>query len=191
MQNQSFVYAASQLSVTFINAYNTVTNLRNWDFTAAAAQLTISQTDNNGISISYAYQGFTMNNSQINDFNGNTFPAAIFPNITYTPRCLEPRHYLDFKPPYVFSIDPYWPIFRLYEQGRYKVVEINFNQVIDYQAWQSQYRLQSRNEPNVCPPYTFELNGSCVTTCPSPYYHEMRGIYGSCVITCEEYTPKN
>lgn len=68
-----------------------------------------------------------MNNSQIYDFNNDFFPQAIFPNITYTPRCLEPRLYLNFKPPFVFVADPYWPIFRLYEQGRYKVVEVNLN----------------------------------------------------------------
>lgn len=76
------------MTVTFMNMFNTITNNRNWQFSAAAGELTISQNDNNGIYTSYSYAGFTINNSQIVDFNGNTFPAAIFPNITYQPRCL-------------------------------------------------------------------------------------------------------
>lgn len=124
--------------------FNTLTNIRNWQFSAGAGELTISQADNNGIFISYTYASFNINNSQIEDFNGNTFPAAIFPNITYQPRCFEPRLYLDFKPPFVFVADPNWPVFTLYEQGRYKVLEVSLNNVLEYQAWQDQKRLQSR-----------------------------------------------
>lgn len=76
------------MTVTFMNMFNTIINNRNWTFSAAAGELSISQNSNAGIYITYSYAGFTINNSQIIDFNGNTFPAAIFPNITYRPRCL-------------------------------------------------------------------------------------------------------
>jgi hypothetical protein len=125
--------------------FNTLTNLRNWQFSAAAGELRISLAENDGISVSYPYAGFIMNGSRIVDFIGRTFPAAIFPNITYQPRCFEPRLYLDFKPPFVFVADPYWPKFTLYEQGRYKVLEVSLNSVLQYQAWQDQRRLQFRN----------------------------------------------
>lgn len=35
----------------------------------------------------YVYGGFKFNNSQIQDFNSDTFPSAIFEEITYEPRC--------------------------------------------------------------------------------------------------------
>jgi len=115
-----------------MNVFNTLTNLRNWQFSAALGELRISLAENNGISVSYSYAGFLMNGSRIMDFTGRTFPAAIFPNITYQPRCFEPRLYLDFKPPFVFVADPYWPKFTLYEQGRYKVLEVSLNSVLQY-----------------------------------------------------------
>jgi hypothetical protein len=70
-----------------MNVFNSVLNLRNWQFSAAAGSLEISLYSNNGIYVSYSYASFTINNSVILDFNGNTFPAAIFPNITFQPRC--------------------------------------------------------------------------------------------------------
>lgn len=75
------------MTVTFINNFNTLTNLRNWQFSAAFGELSISLAENNGIFVSYPYAGFIINNSRIVDFTGQTFPAAIFPNITYQPRC--------------------------------------------------------------------------------------------------------
>lgn len=110
------------MAVTFMDIFNTLTNIRNWQFSAMAGELSISQADNNGIYVSYTFAKFTIKNSQIIDFNDNTFPAAIFPNITYQPRCFEPRLYLNFKPPFVFVADPNWPVFTLYDQGRYKIL---------------------------------------------------------------------
>lgn len=97
-----------------MSMFSPLNNLRNWQFNALAGQLDISQYNNNGIFVSYSYASFIINNSIITDFNGQTFPAAIFPNITFSPRCLEPRLYLDYKPPFVFVADPYWPVFTLY-----------------------------------------------------------------------------
>jgi len=112
--------------------FTVLNNQRDWQFLASFGQLDIMQFSNNGISTSYSYARFILNNSQIVDFNGNTFPSAIFPNISFKPRCVEPRLYLDFKPPFVFVADPNWPIFTLYEQGRYKVLQVSLSTV--YQA---------------------------------------------------------
>lgn len=190
-KNQSFVTAQSQYQVNFVDQFPTIQNLRGWSYSASFGQLNINNNGNAGLGISYTYARFTMNNSNILDFNGRAFPAAIFPNITFAPRCFEPRLYLDFKPPYVFSADPYWPTFTLYEQGRYKVFTMTYSQLSKYDE---PYKIRELNfnwEYSVCPEYTFEFKGNCVTVCPSPYYHEMRGSKGSCVLTCEEYTPRN
>lgn len=37
-----------------------------------------------------------------------------------------------------------------------------------------------------CPKRSFELLGDCVSSCPEPFYHELRGDVGKCVLTCEE-----
>ena len=37
-----------------------------------------------------------------------------------------------------------------------------------------------------CPPETFELNGRCVTRCPEPYFHQIKGNdKNRCVLICE------
>jgi hypothetical protein len=65
-----------------------INNLRKWMFSIMAGALEISHYDDPGIYVSYNFAKFTINNSQIYDFNLDFFPAAIFPDITYTPRCL-------------------------------------------------------------------------------------------------------
>lgn len=75
------------MNIGFINSFPTVNNLNKWQFIASMGQLDISQYDNSGIIISYSYANININNSQINDFNSNTFPGAIFPNISFYPRC--------------------------------------------------------------------------------------------------------
>lgn len=86
LRNQTYVYPASQLGVDFTNSLS-LTNTRNWQFSIAMGELSITQEDNNGIFVSYGFAKFNINNSQIVDFNGKTFPATIFPNITFQPRC--------------------------------------------------------------------------------------------------------
>lgn len=63
-------------------------NKNNWQFSTSYGQLDISQYDNPGIFAFYSYNNLKVNNSQIQDFLGYTFPNSIFGNITYTPRCL-------------------------------------------------------------------------------------------------------
>lgn len=74
----------------------------------------------------YVYSRFKFNNSQIQDFNSDTFPAAIFPDIKYPPRCFEPRIYINFKAPFLLYADPYWPRVVVMEQGGYKILEVNY-----------------------------------------------------------------
>lgn len=87
-KNQTYVFPASQLTVNFNDMFTVLNNQRDWQFLASFGQLDIMQFSNNGISTSYSYARFTLNNSQIVDFNGNTFPSAIFPNISFKPRCV-------------------------------------------------------------------------------------------------------
>ena len=83
--------------------------------------MTISFSENPEFKTDYVYSTLVIRDSQILDFNGRTFPGAIFNNITYHPRCFGPRIYINYKPPFTFVADEYWPIFHLYEQGRYKI----------------------------------------------------------------------
>lgn len=184
-------FPASNLTVGFVDQFEPFVNKRDWEFFAGFGQLDIRMFSNPGIAISYTYARFLLNNSLILDFNGDTFPKAIFPNITFQPRCQGPRIYLNYKPPFVFHADPYWPIFTLYEQGRYKVFSMSYNQLYGVEAYQENERYSFRHEAHPCPPYTFEFKGNCVTSCPYPYYYEMRNQYGYCVLTCEEATPTN
>jgi hypothetical protein len=120
-------------------------NQRDWVFYTNLGQLNIEQYNDAGLSTHYSYSRFTINNSFIGDFLLTPFPGAIFPNITYWPRCLEPRLFIDYKPPYVFVIDPFWPIATVYEQGRYKVVQVRFGHAYEPYAWRIPRRLFSRN----------------------------------------------
>lgn len=101
----SFIYTATQVTIPFIYQFGPVTNQRNWDFSVYMGQFEISQLDNPGIAVSYSYSSFKLNNSLIYDFPGNTFPLTIFPNITFQPRCLEPRIYMNYKAPYTLVFD--------------------------------------------------------------------------------------
>ena len=109
-----------------------MSNKRNWRFSARFGQLTIAFADNPSMRLDYVYSSVMIRDLQIFDFTDSTFPGAIYNNITFHPRCLGPRAYLNFKPPYVFAIDPYWPIVHIYEQGRYEVATIAFGDLPQY-----------------------------------------------------------
>lgn len=96
-----------------------VSNKRNWKYIAEFGQLTIYFAENPAHKLDYVYSSISIKNSQIFDFSDETFPGILYNNITFSPRCFEPRLYLNFKPPFVFTIDPYWPTFKVYEQGKY------------------------------------------------------------------------
>jgi hypothetical protein len=40
--------------------------------------------------------------------------------------------YLDFKPPYVFVANPYWPAVAVYEQGGYKIFDMWLSKLPQY-----------------------------------------------------------
>lgn len=121
-KNQTYFLSASQLTVPFGGTYNPLTNTRGWVFNAQFGQLDIYYAADPGQIISYVYSTFKFNNSEIQDFNGRSFPAAIFSNISYLPRCFQPRTYLDFKPPFIIYADPNWPRLAVIQQGGYKIL---------------------------------------------------------------------
>ena len=48
-----------------------------------------------------------------------------FPNTRFQPRCGY-LNYFNFLSPYVFSIDPYWPIFTVKDQTGYSIVKLTY-----------------------------------------------------------------
>jgi len=42
-------------------------------------------------------------------------------------------------------LDPYWPKATVYEQGRYKIIEVSYNSVYEAHSWQEDRRLFTRN----------------------------------------------
>lgn len=73
--------------IQFVDKFPTLTNNRNWQFGSSWGQLDISHYDNPGLYVSYSYANVKIENSQIQDFTGTTFPNTIYPNISYVPRC--------------------------------------------------------------------------------------------------------
>ena len=82
-----FIYTGTQQTVGFTYKFGPIVNQRSWEFSTFLGQFDIVQFDNPGLAVSYPFSFFKLNNSLIYDFPKNTFPAAIFPNITFTPRC--------------------------------------------------------------------------------------------------------
>ena len=91
---------------------------------------------------------------------------------------------MNFKPPFVFQIDPYWPTFKIIEQGGYELIDLSFSDLstYDFQNGYSNFYFGKINSPG--PINSFEYKGDCVASCPQPYYHEIRGLYGRCVLNC-------
>ena len=172
---QKYIRAYSNLDVDFTTRINPVANERRWKFIAEFGQLTIYYGDNPALKHDYVFSFISIKNSRIYDFSDRSFPASIFNNITFAPRCAEPRIYLEFKPPFVFTIDPYWPVVTLYEQGGYKVIEIPYYDVPQYDFDQDIREVNYHHFDSPCPRRTFEHLGDCVARCPSPYYHQIKG----------------
>lgn len=77
--------------------------------------------------------------------------------------------------PYVFQIDEYLPIFRIYDQNKTLLAE---------------YSALDPTVPNylddlVCPDFTFAYKGTCILQCPQSYFHEMNGTKGRCSLSPE------
>ena len=100
-------------------------------------QLTIYYGPNPDMQLNYEFNQITIRDSKIYDFRGNPFPSAIFKNITFEPRCNEPQAYLAFTPPYTFVADPYWPTVSVYEHGGYKIQEISYFKLPQFDFWQN------------------------------------------------------
>lgn len=67
------------------------------------------------------------------------------------------------------EFDDYWPAMRIYDEDNHLLAEYWANE----------------NLKTVCPSKTFEHQGDCRTNCPLPYYKEMNGKYGNCVLNCK------
>ena len=107
----------------------------------------------------YVYSAISIRDSRIYDFSNKTFPATIFNNITFQPRCAEPKIYLDFKAPFVFVADPYWPIVSVFDQGGYRIIEIAYFDLKQYDFSQDITEVNYHHFSSPCPRRTFEHKG--------------------------------
>jgi hypothetical protein len=82
-----YIYAGTQLTVGFADSFGPISNNMGWTYQAEFGEFDMYLTSNQAIFRGYVYSQFKLISSQIQDFNKNTFPAAIFPNISFSPRC--------------------------------------------------------------------------------------------------------
>ncbi len=143
----------------FLDDLGTITNRNDWRFTVAFGELAIFKAQNPEISLDFSFSRIFIENSQILDFNGDSFPGAIFPDIKFPPRCSEPRIYLDFKPPFVFTADPYWPTFTAYDQGGYKIIELSYSDLSNVENPHFERTNHFYQYFSVCPDRTFQYRG--------------------------------
>jgi hypothetical protein len=68
--------------------------------------------------VTYNYSSFNITPSRIYDNFNNTFPYTIIPNVTLNPKCSGTSD-LKLKAPYIFHLDPFWPIFRVLDNSGY------------------------------------------------------------------------
>lgn len=179
-----YIRAYSELAVMFSDRFDAIENERRWKFIAEYGQLTVYFAENPAIEMNYVYSSFTIRDSRIYDFDNQTLPGTLFTNITLEPRCAEPKIYLDFKPPFVFVADPYWPIVTVYEQGGYKIITLALGKLPQYDFNQNISEINYNHFYSPCPFNTFEYRGDCLASCPWPYYHQMKGESGFCVLNC-------
>lgn len=81
-------------------------------------------------------------------------------------------------------MDPYWPIFTVKDQTGYVILQLIYpmiNCVNDYGLLITQ---DNSCKAWVCPEQLFEFNGSCVTSCPTPYLHFIKRNQSRCVLNC-------
>jgi hypothetical protein len=181
----------SQLTVAFSDQYAAIENERRWKFIAEFGQLTVYYGENPAIKFDHVYSSLTIRDSRIYDFDNQTLPGTLFTNITLEPRCADPKIYLEFKPPYVFVADPYWPIVTVYEQGGYKIITLALGKLPQFDYMQNITEINYNHFYSPCPMKTFEYRGDCVASCPFPYYHQIKGESGFCVLVCEEFAAIN
>ena len=153
--------AFSQLTVNVSDRFSAFSNLHNWKYIAEIGQLTIYYAPNPAYQINYVYSSIVIRDSRIYDFDNKTFPGILFTNITFEPRCFEPKHYIDFKPPYVFVADPYWPSVSVFDQGGYRIIELAYAKTAQYASDQNITDINYHHFFSHCPRKTFQLFGEC------------------------------
>ena len=81
------------------------------------------------------------------------------------------RNLINF--PYVFEVDRYLPIFRVFDQNKtliqeYSVLPEEIPNSLDYLA---------------CPDFTYSFRGTCVLECPNAHFHYTNGTKGACILS--------
>ena len=75
--------------------------------------------------------------------------------------------------PYVFQIDQYLPIFRVYDQ----------NKSLLYEASVLSPSVPHDLDYLVCPDFTYYFEAKCIKHCPQTYFAYMNGVKGSCSLS--------
>lgn len=147
------------LNVSMITNY-TETNTNGWQVNITNGQLTVSSFKNPSIFKSYPFKNIIFNQTGIFDLQGNAISSLGGSGQSTIPSGM--------KYPYTFEFDSYWPIFRIYTQTKVLIVEYSLFVGISQ-----------------CPEATFAFNSNCTLACPVPYFPEMDGYNGKCVLTAD------
>jgi len=123
--NNTYLYPVSWAAITTASTLQPMTNQGGWTLSASNGRLILTSSTNSNQSISIVYTAFSIFPVAVQDQNGNIPPDVDFPKLRYQPRCgyLE---YFDFKSPYLFSFDQYWPYFKVTDQSGYPIVELAY-----------------------------------------------------------------
>ena len=79
--------------------------------------------------VDYTYTGFAIFPTTLYDATWKEPPRwTSFPNLRFQPRCGY-LNYFSFVSPYIFSIDPNWPIFTVKDQTGYPILRLTYPMV--------------------------------------------------------------
>jgi hypothetical protein len=133
-------------------------NDNGWFFTITNETLTINNFDGS-VSNTFPFKDVLFNQTGVYNLESN---APINFDQNYNKSLI---HY-----PYVFQVDQFLPIFRIYDQNK--------TLLYDYSALPSE--IPNTLDYLTCPDYTFAFNGNCIKKCPNNYQHYMNGTKGAC-----------
>lgn len=183
--NNTFMYSTSWETVTTLSSLQPITNTGGWKLSASNGRLLMASTVNPNQTVSLDYTSFSIYPIAVQDQYGNEPPLVSFPKLRYEPRCGY-LDYFNFKSPYLFYFDEYWPYFRVSDQSGYPIIELMYPSV----DCVSDYGLAEDREWNcrvwMCPPQLFSFRGSCVSSCPAPYYNFIKRNASRCALICDE-----
>lgn len=114
---------------------NPRTNLGGWTFQAQNGTFTMYNSGNSTQSTNYTYLTFYIFPAVLQDIFQSGPPRWVnFPETRFQPRCGY-LNYFSFGSPYVFTMDPYWPILTVKDQTGYPILKLTypmFNCVNDF-----------------------------------------------------------